>query len=230
MSSAKGCPSARSILPFSKLSMRIFGPERSARMPTERPTLRAASRTAMMRRRCSSLPPCEKFTRATSRPARTMASSVAGSSVAGPRVATILVRRRKASALVTALPFGAFFQRRYRRQALAFHELEEGAAAGRNVGNTFAHRVLLAGGERVAATGQREGLAVGDGIGDHARALAELVELEHTHRAVPQHRAGIGDQPREAIGGVRTDVEDQLVRVHFMDVAHIGMRGGREFS
>ena len=71
-------------------------------------------------------------------------------------------------------------------QLLAFDELEESAAAGGNVGNAVLDAVFLDGGERIAAARQRESLAARDRVGERAGALAELVELEHPDRPVPQ--------------------------------------------
>ncbi len=160
-----------------------------------------------------------------------MSASTAGSSVAGPRVATILVRRAGSSFRVCRIDSS---RRRDlpalpRPAALAFDELEECAAAGGDVGDSVLDAVFLDRGQRVAATGQRERLAARDGVGDRARAFAELVELEHADRAVPQHGAGLGDELRETFGGIRTDVENQLVGPDVVDAAHIGMRRGGEF-
>src|SRR3970282_2923515 len=62
-------------------------------MAAVRPSLRAISLTSAARFRWSSALPCEKVSRTTSTPARTMLCSTAGSEDAGPRVATILVLR-----------------------------------------------------------------------------------------------------------------------------------------
>ena len=72
---------------------RIFGPGRSASTAANFPSVAPLRGTAATRSMCSSAAPCEKLTRATSTPARRIASSVVGRSVAGPRVATIFVRR-----------------------------------------------------------------------------------------------------------------------------------------
>ena len=79
--------------PSGNAPARIFGPGRSASTPTGRPTRRATSRTVASRSRCSSTVPWLRLSRTTSTPARTIASSRAGSSLAGPSVATIFVRR-----------------------------------------------------------------------------------------------------------------------------------------
>src|SRR3954447_26683756 len=73
--------------------MRSFGPGRSCRIATWRPTRPAASRTSRAVSACSSALPWEKFSRATSIPASTMRASTSGSRDAGPMVATIFVRR-----------------------------------------------------------------------------------------------------------------------------------------
>src|SRR5688572_10638056 len=89
----KRLPFSRETLPSLNLPTRIFGPCRSHMMATVRPTLDEISLTSVARLRWSSAVPCEKFSRTTSTPARTMRSSTAGSDDAGPRVATILVLR-----------------------------------------------------------------------------------------------------------------------------------------
>src|SRR5688572_26896966 len=86
-------PVSRVTLPSLNLPTRIFGPCRSHRMATVRPTLLAISLTIAARLRWSSAVPCEKLSRTTSTPARTMRSSTAGSLEDGPRVATIFVLR-----------------------------------------------------------------------------------------------------------------------------------------
>ena len=61
-------------------------------MATWRPAVAAASRACHALRMKSSRDPCEQLTLTPSTPARIIATSVAWSSVDGPRVATILVR------------------------------------------------------------------------------------------------------------------------------------------
>src|SRR5690348_12434128 len=84
---------------------------------------------------------------------------------------------------------GALFQHRDRGELLALEELEEGAATSRYVGDAIRHAVLVERRQGVAAAGDREGLAAGDGLGQRACTLAELVELEHAHRTVPHDGA-----------------------------------------
>lgn len=63
-------------------------------IPIYRPTSDAVLRTLSIRSACDSAEPWEKLTRTTSTPASMRLTSVSTSSVAGPSVATILVRLR----------------------------------------------------------------------------------------------------------------------------------------
>src|SRR5579863_3569000 len=209
VSSVNAAPSASCTGPSRKHSMRIFGPPRSSSTPMQRSQLCAAWRAAARRRMRSSTVPCEALSRTTSSPARIMSVSTPSSSVAGPSVATILVRL--SMALPASSGGGPLFENGDRRQRLAFHELEERAAAGRHVGNPVLHAVFLDGGERIAAAGERERLAARDAERDGARALAELLELEHPDRTVPDDGAGGLDERGATIGAVGTDVEDHLI-------------------
>ncbi len=76
-------------------------------MPTGTSSRSATLLTAAIAAACSSGVPCERLTRATFMPARTSASIVASSAVAGPRVATILVRRCCARRSVGGLTVGS---------------------------------------------------------------------------------------------------------------------------
>ncbi len=78
------------------------------------------------------------------------------------------------------LGFGAFFQNRDSRQYLAFYELQEGAAAGGDVGDLVGDAELVDGGQGVTTASDGEGRGSSDGFGDHLGAFGELVELEHT--------------------------------------------------
>ncbi len=62
-------------------------------------------------------------------------------------------------------------------------------------------------GGAVAAADDREAVAVGHGLGDGAGAGGEAGVLEHAHRAVPEHGAGLGDDVAELGGGAGADVE-----------------------
>src|ERR1700757_1554475 len=153
--------------------MRIFGPARSSSTPTQRSARCAASRTCARRRRRSATEPCEALRRTTSSPACIICVSTSRSSVAGPSVATILARLSASPALSAT---GTLLQHRNGGQRLAFHELEERAPTGGNVGDPGLGAVLLDGGEGVPAPRQRERLAARDRLRDRARALAELLE------------------------------------------------------
>ena len=86
-------PSARKAPPSGKGPVRTLGPGRSARTPTVRPRRSAVSRTRAMRARCSSAEPWARPRRTTSTPASSRSARTSGLSDAGPRVATIFVRR-----------------------------------------------------------------------------------------------------------------------------------------
>src|ERR1700722_15071203 len=227
VSSLKGAPSMSMTRPCSKPSMRIFGPPRSSSTPMQRSVRAAAARTNARRRRRSSSVPCEAFRRTTSTPACTICTSTSRSSVAGPTVAPIFARRSVAGAALC--PPRTLPRPGDRRQRLALDELEEGAAAGRDVGDAVLDAVLLDGGQCVAATGEREGLAARNRLGDRARALAELLELEHAHRAVPDDGACVLQQCCAVVRGIRTDVENHVFRPDRVHVAHVSVRGGGEF-
>src|SRR4051812_16347621 len=142
--------------------MRILGPPRSSSTPTHLSARAAASRTNASRRRRSSTIPCEAFRRTTSRPARIISVNTFRSSVDGPTVATIFVRLnmypwRIRDGIPRSRPFdpllsSSFFQHGDRGQRLTLDELEEGATAGRNIGNTVFDVVLLDRRQRVTAT------------------------------------------------------------------------------
>src|SRR5579875_2219319 len=132
--------------------MRSFGPGRSWRIATCRPTAAAAARTRRAFSACSSRSPWEKFSRATSIPARTIRSSVWGSREAGPMVATILVRRIEPASYCTRSTRG---ERPGQLSARADLELHECVA-----------QVVLDG---LGGDEQRFGdLAVGEAIGGEA--------------------------------------------------------------
>ena len=51
----------------------------------------------------------------------------------------------------------------------------------------------LRGRDRVAAADHGEAGVLGDGVGDGAGAVGEVLDLEHAHRAVPEDRVRVGD-------------------------------------
>ena len=87
-------PAWSSTTPPSTSSIRSFGPGRSPSRPTSRPASCEASRAIATLAACSSRVPCEKLSRKTSAPARISSAIRSTERVAGPIVATILVRRR----------------------------------------------------------------------------------------------------------------------------------------
>ena len=86
-----GKPVAARNPPFSNLPKRIFGPCRSSRIPTGTCVDFETSRMFWMRAACISCVPWDMFKRKTPTPARSSCSTRCGVSLAGPRVATILV-------------------------------------------------------------------------------------------------------------------------------------------
>src|SRR3569832_339963 len=171
--------------------------------------------------------------RTTSTPAWMMPSKALGSSVAGPSVATILVlrnidvslhvRARYTPAVMRLLVVWRRFRRRIANRALiqdracgqffSFLKFQYRDAAGRDVRDLVGDAVFRHGRERVAAAGDGECVALGDGVGERLGALAELVELEHADRTVPDDGAGLLQNLRELFRGLGTDVEDHVVGV-----------------
>ena len=87
----KVAPACNMTLPSVNLPTLIFGPCKSAMMATTQPARLAASRTSWARSTWSCALPWLKLSRTTLTPALIMASNIAGSLEAGPKVATILV-------------------------------------------------------------------------------------------------------------------------------------------
>src|SRR6185312_13824441 len=203
--------------------MRILGPPRSSSTPTLTPARSVASRTSFKRRPRSSRVPCEALSRTTFTPAWIMSRSTPGSSVAGPAVATIFVRLE-----VSMSARCASLQNGDGGELAAFHEFEEGATAGGDVGDAVLDAVFLDSRERVAAAGEREGLAARDRIRDGASTLAELVVLEDPDRPVPDDGTRGLESAAPALGRVRADVENALVRPDFVDRANVRMRRRRQ--
>src|SRR5690606_9058516 len=107
------------------------------------------------------------------------------------RVCANALRSRSGCAASRPRRFRALLEHRDGRQALAFEELEERAAAGRDVGDVVRDPELLDRGQRVAAAGDRERAARGDRLADPARAGGEFGMLEHADRTVPYDRARV---------------------------------------
>ena len=98
-------PVRHSTGPPANLPSRIFGPCRSARMPTALPVASAASRTNAYTFSWSEWLPWLKFSRARSMPASTRPRIRSGVAVAGPMVQTIFARR--VTVVRLAVPPGA---------------------------------------------------------------------------------------------------------------------------
>ncbi len=91
----KGFPLVRTTAPPMKRPTRSFGPCTSARMPIGCLERASRSRIRSILRPWSSWLPCEKLSRKTSAPAWNSCASISALELAGPRVATILVLRRR---------------------------------------------------------------------------------------------------------------------------------------
>src|SRR4051794_29496700 len=79
-------------------------------------------------------------------------------------------------------------------QLFALEELQAGTAASGDMSERRLVEVQCphrCGG--VAATYDGEPVDVGDGLGEGAGALRERRQLEHAHRAVPEHRVRVGE-------------------------------------
>src|SRR5690606_15125155 len=171
----------------------------------------AAARTRPARAAWSSAVPCEKLSRTTSTPARIIRASVSAELEAGPSVATIFVARAEGLSTGSGALCGALLQDSDRGERLAFQELEEGAAAGRDIPNLVCDAVLRDRRQRITTPGNGESRRRGDGPRQRLRAAREGVELEHAHRAVPDDRARRLEQAGQALGRDRPDVQDHIV-------------------
>src|SRR6266545_30427 len=226
--------------------MRIFGPCRSAMIPTSLPSFCAASRTWRARSTWSEASPCEKLRRTTTTPAASMRSSTSGSLQAGPRVATILVARSKRNSgsgrmaadpefYVNSAEPGprwpindegepprvlrrrARLQHRHRRQRLAFQEFEEGASGGRDIRDPVGNSELVDRGYRVGPAGDRERARSGDGFRQSLGPRGERVELEDADGTVPDDGARLGDDGLQRRDRRRTDIENHIVGLDVLD-------------
>ena len=104
-------PLATATLPLEKAPRRNFGPCRSASAASGRPSASSAARTASSALVWSAWAPWLKFRRKTSTPATAHFITISGDRVAGPRVATMRVRRRRIISIA---------RRPYRRAAVAW--------------------------------------------------------------------------------------------------------------
>ena len=105
-------------------------------------------------------------------------------------------------------------------QHLSLEQLQRGAASGRDPIDPVGKPELAHGGHRVAAADDRH-------AGRRARpprrrlrvAAAKRLELEHAHRAVPEHGLGRGDRLRVGDDGAGADVEAHPAVRHLDPVA-----------
>ena len=86
-------PECRTATSPSRSPSRSLGPGRSPRIPTSRPTSSLTWRIRLTFSACSSGVPCAKLSRKTSTPASNSSRRTSSELLAGPTVATILVRR-----------------------------------------------------------------------------------------------------------------------------------------
>src|SRR5690349_13520053 len=108
--------------------------------------------------------------RTTSSPASIMRARVLASLEAGPRVATIFVRRVMGGKSTSRRLGGALLQDLDRGQLAPLEEFQKRAAAGGNIGNPVGDAELGNGRERVAAARDGERLRFRDGERDGLRA------------------------------------------------------------
>ena len=79
------------------------------------------------------------------------------------------------------------------------------------------------GGDGVAAAGQGEAFAGGDGVRNSLGTGVKRFEFEHAQRAVPDDSTGVADDGRKAAGSFGADVEDHFVGVDAADVTQAGV-------
>src|SRR5690606_21238207 len=84
-------------------------------------------------------------------------------------------------------------------------------AAGGDIPHFVGNAVLGNGRQRVAAARDGKRGRAGDGLGHHFGALGKRVELEHAHGPVPYDGAGSLQDAGPLRGGLRADVEDEIV-------------------
>src|SRR5690606_20508979 len=126
-----------------------------------------------------------------------------------------------------ALTVGAVAQCSDGRQGFAFDKLEEGATAGVYIGNAVGDTVLVDSRQRIATTGNREGVAFSNRFRHFTGAFTELVELEHADRTVPDDSTRFLHQRGKNVRGFRADIEDQVIGFHVIHIlgSGLGSRG-----
>ena len=193
-------PASSVTLPSANLPTRIFGPCRSAMMPTSRPSLARRSRAPAARALDVVLARAVREVQAHDVDAggdhalEHLAASLRRGAEGGDDLGGAL----HGSACTIAGPSrcglraaARCFEDLDRRQRLALEEFEEGAAAGRDVADPVGDAVLGDRRERVAAAGDRERAATRRSPRRAPGAAGERVELEHADRAVPDDGAGL---------------------------------------
>ena len=81
----------------------------------------------------------------------------------------------------------ALFQHGDCGQGFAFYKFEESTTTGGYIGNLLTYAVLVNRCDGIAAAGEGERGAVGDGVGQYFGAVFKLVEFEYANRPVPQY-------------------------------------------
>ncbi len=97
------------------------------------------------------------------------------------------------------------------RQLPALDEFEEGPSARGYIRDAVGNAVLVDGGQRIAAAGDRKSVARGDRLRQDASAVPELIEFEDTDRPVPDDRSCIGHERCEIRSRLRPDIQYRLV-------------------
>src|SRR6478735_6314519 len=86
-------------------------------------------------------------------------------------------------------------------------QLERGATTGGDVVDLAGEPEGVDGSSGVSAADDGEASGLRHRLGHHTGAGGEARILEHAHGAVPEDRAGLGDDVAELGGGTRTDVQ-----------------------
>ena len=100
-------------------------------------------------------------------------------------------------------------------QGFAFQHFQKGAAACGDVAHVWSYAVFGDGRQRVAAAGNAESAAAGDGLGNAAGAVFKRGQLEHAHGAVPHNGAGGLELRGQFLCGLGANVQNQIVFAWF---------------
>src|SRR5579859_4069404 len=111
-------------------------------------------------------------------------------------------------AATSGIPGGLdIFQDGNAGKCLALEVLEGGASAGGDPREAAVQSQRFDGGDRVTPTDQRVCPAPGDGPAERLGAVAEVLDLGDSHRAVPDHRAGGPQSLTKQRNCFRTDIQ-----------------------